>query len=122
MGSEMCIRDSSITAQGVSKSDNEIAQKSWPIGAPTRAAQACSAEIPGDTMISILFQRISSLWLMQSKTRMAIEYMPGSPDDSRATVFPLVAKFSANIGLCCSYPKLKECVVLSLVSSPRRSK
>ena len=42
----------SITAQGVSRSDSEMAQKSWPSGAPARAAAACIAETPGDAMIS----------------------------------------------------------------------
>ncbi len=42
----------SIVSQGVSRSDSEIAQKSWPSGAPARAAAACMAEMPGATTIS----------------------------------------------------------------------
>ncbi len=36
-----------MTGHGVSRSESEMAQKSWPSGAPTRAAAACSAEMPG---------------------------------------------------------------------------
>ncbi len=41
-----------MSGQGVSRSESEIAQKSWPSGAPARAAAACSAEMPGQTRIS----------------------------------------------------------------------
>ena len=49
-----------ITGQGVSRSDSEIAQKSWPSGAPAREAAACIALIPGATVISIADQSIGT--------------------------------------------------------------
>ena len=42
----------SITSQGFRLSDSEMAQKSWPSGAPTRAATASIAVTPGTTVSS----------------------------------------------------------------------
>ena len=47
-----CSRRFSITSQGLRLSESEIAQKSWPSGAPSRAAAACMAETPGNTRMS----------------------------------------------------------------------
>ena len=38
---------SSIAAQGVSRSDSDMQQKSWPIRAPAAAEAAWKAEMPG---------------------------------------------------------------------------
>ena len=42
-----------MTSQGLRISDREMTQKSCPNGAPTLAAAACMAEIPGQTWIAI---------------------------------------------------------------------
>ena len=47
----------SIVSHGVSRSESEMAQKSWPSGAPARAAAACMAEMPGATTISMRARR-----------------------------------------------------------------
>src|SRR6185437_16004766 len=39
-------------AQGLRLSESEMAQKSWPSGAPSRAAAACIAVTPGATAMS----------------------------------------------------------------------
>ena len=57
-----------IAGHGVSRSDSEIAQKSWPSGAPARAAAACSAETPGTTAISTRRQSRRASRSISSKT------------------------------------------------------
>ena len=61
-----------MTGQGVSRSESEIAQKSWPSGAPARAAAACNAEMPGLTSIAISCHADRSDRSTSSKTRDAM--------------------------------------------------
>ena len=61
-----------MSAQGVSRSDSEIAQKSWPSGAPARAAAACSAETPGLTASAIRCQAGSARVSSSSHTSAAM--------------------------------------------------
>ena len=42
-----------MTSQGVSRSDSEMQQKSWPIMAPALAAAAWKAEMPGMTLTAM---------------------------------------------------------------------
>ena len=75
----------SITAHGVSKSDNEMAQKSWPNGAPARAAAPCIADTPGNTTISLRRQPGCAATSSRSNTSAAMAYTPGSPEQISAT-------------------------------------
>ena len=75
----------SITAHGVSKSDNETAQKSWPSGAPASAAAPCIADTPGSTTISLRRQPGSVAVSSRSNTSAAMAYTPGSPEQISAT-------------------------------------
>ena len=43
----------SMTDHGVRRSDRDMVQKSWPSGAPARAAAACMAEMPGAISMEI---------------------------------------------------------------------
>ena len=45
-----------MAAQGVSRSESEMAQKSWPTGAPARAAAAWNADTPGTTVTATRLQ------------------------------------------------------------------
>ncbi len=60
-----------IASHGVNRSDSEIAQKSWPSGAPTRAAAACIALTPGATMMSTADQSRRASRSISSNTRAA---------------------------------------------------
>ena len=64
-------RRRSISGQGVSRSEREMAQKSWPRGAPMRAAAACSADTPGTTESAMRFHSGLSSASSSSKTRAA---------------------------------------------------
>ena len=61
-----------MAGQGVSRSDSEIAQKSWPSGAPARAAAACSAETPGLTVSATRCQAGSALVSSSSQASAAM--------------------------------------------------
>ena len=86
----------SITAQGFRLSDNEMAQKSPPSGAPTRAAAASIAVMPGSTVIGTARQAGSPS--SASNTAAAMAKTPGSPPDTTATRFPCAARSSAKRG------------------------
>ena len=82
-----------MTSHGLSRSDSERTQKSWPSGAPTRLATACAAVRPGTTRTGTSFHCGSSL---TSRTAAAIANTPGSPDETTATRRPRFARSSAN--------------------------
>ncbi len=62
---------SSTTGQGLRLSDSEIAQKSCPSGAPSRAAAASRAEMPGTTSMSSARQRRMGLHRLEHRRRHA---------------------------------------------------
>ena len=80
----------SITAQGVSRSDREMTQKSWPTGAPSRAPPDRAEVTPGTTSTSTSGNRGAS-W----STGPAMPYTPASPLHTRATVLPPSAASNA---------------------------
>ena len=73
------------TSHGLSRSDSEISAWSCPRGAPTAAATACAADIPGRTRTgtSEYFGPLAT-----SSTAAAIANTPGSPADTTATRRP----------------------------------
>ena len=70
-----------MTAQGFRLSDSDSTQKSWPSGAPARAAAACAAEIPGITTSSTPCQAGSSERCSASRPRSPSR----TPPDRRTT-------------------------------------
>ena len=80
----------SISSQGLRLSDSEIAQKSWPSGAPTRAATASIAVTPGTIATSSVRHAASPLSIC-SHTAAAMANTPGSPPDTSATCAPCAA-------------------------------
>jgi len=56
-----------MVGQGVSRSEREMAQKSWVRGAPTRAAQVLRAEAPGTISTSISESGVQPAWNSTSK-------------------------------------------------------
>ena len=84
----------SISAQGLRLSDSEIAQKSWPSGAPMRAATASIAVMPGTTLESSARQ-LGGPASIASHTAAAMAKTPGSPPDTTATFAPCAAWRSA---------------------------
>jgi hypothetical protein len=85
----------SITAHGLRLSLRLIAQKSCPSGAPTRAAAASIAVMPGSTRMSR-----SRHWLgpdsTASNTAEAMAKTPGSPELTTTTRRPSAASDSAS--------------------------
>src|SRR5215213_1988840 len=67
-----------------------MAQKSWPRGAPTRAATASIAVTPGTIATSSLRQPPSPRSIC-SHTAAAIANTPGSPPETSATCAPCAA-------------------------------
>ena len=80
-------------SQGLRLSESEMAQKSPPSGAPTRAAAASIAVMPGSTVIGRRARpdRRSSA----SNTAAAMANTPGSPPETTATRRPSAARPSA---------------------------
>ena len=79
---------------GLRWSDSEMTAKSWPSGAPTRAAAACIADRPGTTRTS-MSAKSPLPDSTASSTAVAIAKMPGSPDETTATLAPAAASASA---------------------------
>ena len=71
-----------------------MAQKSPPSGAPSRAATAIIAEMPGTTATSSARQAVSPCSIA-SNTALAIANTPGSPEDTTQTLRPAAASSSA---------------------------
>ena len=87
-----------ITGQGLRLSERLMQQKSWPSGAPARAAAASMAVMPGSTWISSACQAAActaSADSMASNTADAMANTPGSPEDTTTTCRPCAASASA---------------------------
>ena len=78
-----------------------MAQKSWPSGAPARAAAASIAVTPGSTRME---RSCSSGFVSSaSNTAAAIANTPGSPEETMTTLRPSAASFSASPARCSSW-------------------
>ena len=77
----------SISSQGLRLSDSDSAQKSWPSGAPIRAATASIAVMPGTNATSSARQ-LSGPRSISSHTAAAMANTPGSPPETMATRAP----------------------------------
>jgi hypothetical protein len=95
-----------MTSQGLSRSESETMQKSWPSGAPTRLATTCAAVRPGTIRIGTSFHCGSSL---TSSTAAAIANTPGSPDETTATRRPRLARSRANAARSASTRLSERC-------------
>jgi hypothetical protein len=84
-----------MTLHGVSKSESEMAQKSWPSGAPTSEPHELSAVMPGMMRSSGDSPRFHPISSSTWKTRLAIPYTPASPDEMIATLPPSRARSTA---------------------------
>ena len=56
-----------MVGHGVSRSDREIAQKSWVSGAPTSEAQVLIADAPGMISTSMSLSGVQPAWNSTSK-------------------------------------------------------
>ncbi len=81
-----------MVGHGVSRSDSEMAQKSWVSGAPTSAAQVLSAEAPGMISTSMPESGVHPAWNSTSKVGPAMPYTPASPEEISATFLPWRAR------------------------------
>ena len=68
--SAAALRRRATTSQGFRLSESDIAQKSWPSGAPSRAAAACIALMPGATsMVEVAPCRLAALDRLEHRRR-----------------------------------------------------
>ncbi len=81
-------------SQGLRLSDSEMAQKSCPSGAPTRAATANMAEMPGITSTS-MSRHSGAPRSIASNTALAMANTPVSPEETTATCRPAAESSSA---------------------------
>ena len=80
--------------RSIAEIEGDMAQKSPPSGAPTRAAAASIAVMPGSTRMSRP-RHVGSPFSTASNTAAAMAKTPGSPPDTTATRAPCAARSSA---------------------------
>ena len=88
--SAAALRRRSTIAHGFRLSESDMAQKSWPSGAPSRAAAACIAETPGDH--GDVERAPAGSSSIASNNAAAIAKTPGSPPETTATSRPSPAR------------------------------